>query len=106
MTSGTMIALAQAGGGRCGECGRLWKECNDALDEYLSILAERAAARKRQDHDLVEAFEGIESDWLEKCENSRLAIFAHESGHILEPAGKRRQSSSPEEILATELLPQ
>jgi hypothetical protein len=90
----------------CGECGRLWKECNEALEEYLSILAARDAARKRHDHDLVEAFEGIENDSLEKCENGRLAIFGHEAGHILDPAGKDCQANSPEGILATELLAQ
>jgi hypothetical protein len=90
----------------CGECGRLWKECNEALGEYLSILAERDAARKRQDHDLVEAFEGIENDSLEKCENTRLAIFGHEAGHLLEPAGKECQANAPEGVLATELLAQ
>ena len=88
----------------CGECGRLWKECNEALGEYLSILAERDAARKRKDHDLVEAFEGIENDSLEKCENTRLAIFGHEARHIMEPAGKECQANAPEGVLATELL--
>jgi len=90
----------------CGECGRLWKECNEALEEYLSILAERDAARKRQDHDVVEAFEGIETDSLEKCETARLAIFAHQARHILGPAEKDCQASPPEGILATELLAQ
>jgi hypothetical protein len=106
MTAGMGMSLAQTGIARCGECGRLWKECNEALEEYLSILAARDAARKRQDHDLVEAFEGIENDSLEKCENARLAIFAHEAGHLLEPAGKECQANSPEAILATELLTQ
>jgi hypothetical protein len=76
------------------------------LEEYLSILAARDAARKRDDYDLVEAFEDIENDSLEKCENARLAIFAHEAGHILEPAGKDCQANSPDGILATELLAQ
>ena len=90
----------------CGECGRLWEECNVALDEYLSILAERGAARKRRDHDLVEAFEDIENDSLEKCENTRLAIFSHEAEHLLASVGKDCQVNSPEGILATELLAQ
>jgi hypothetical protein len=106
MTAETGMSLAQTGIARCGECGRLWKECNEALEEYLSILAERDAARKRQDHDLVEAFEGIENDSVEKCENARLAIFAHEARHILESAVKDYQANSPEGILATELLAQ
>jgi len=106
MTAGTMMALAQIGVARCTECGRLWKECNTALEEYLHVLAERDAARKRQDHDLVEAFEDIENDCLEKCTNARLAIFGHEAGHLLEPAGKECQADSPEGILATELLAQ
>jgi hypothetical protein len=106
MTAGTLMSLAQAGVARCGECSRLWKECNEALDEYLQVLAERDAARKRQDYDLVEAFEDIENDCLEKCTNARLAIFAHEAGHILEPAGKECPANSPEGILATELLAQ
>jgi hypothetical protein len=106
MTAGTLMALAQIGVARCSECGRLWKECNEALEEYLFVLAARDAARKRQDHDLVEAFEGIENDSLEKCVNARLSIFAHEARHILEPAGKDYQANSPERILATELLAQ
>jgi hypothetical protein len=98
MTGRTMIALAQSAVERCYECDRLWKECNEALEEYLNVLAERNAARKREDHDLVEAFEGIENDSLEKCQNARQAILDHETTHTLEEAG--------EEILATELLTQ
>ena len=94
--TGTMIALAPSAVERCWECDRLWKDCNEALEEYLNVLAERNAARKRKDLDLVEAFEGIENDSLAKCQNARQAILDHETTHNLEGAGK--------EILATELL--
>src|SRR5258708_3743910 len=84
--------------GCCDECDVLWKESSDALDEYLRIIAERTAARKRQDHDVVEAFEPIENESLERCQNARQAIFNHEVTHIIENVG---QSSS--EGLASEM---
>jgi predicted metal-binding protein len=68
---------------QCPECNDLWKECDDALVEYLRILAERDAARKRQDHDLVEAFEEMESESLEKCYNAQQAIFDHAVSSVL-----------------------
>jgi hypothetical protein len=79
-----MAGYAQAAVARCSQCDGLWKECNDALEEYLKILAERDAARKREDHDLVEAFEPIENESLEKCQATRQAIVAHEVTHILQ----------------------
>jgi predicted metal-binding protein len=107
MGGGTKMASAQTAVASCGgECDRLWKECNEALEEYLNVLAERNAARKRLDHDLVEAFEDIENDSLEKCQNARKAIFEHENPHILDQVGKDCQADSPEEVLATELLAQ
>ena len=69
---------------RCTECDGLRKECFDALAELLRILAERDAARKRQDHDLVEAFEEIENESLERCENACQAVYNHEVTHIFE----------------------
>jgi hypothetical protein len=69
---------------RCCECDALWKERRDALEEYLKILAERNAGRKRQDHDLVEAFEAIENESLEKCQNAQQAIIDHAVTHIFE----------------------
>jgi hypothetical protein len=85
---------------RCSECDGLWKDCCDALEEYLKIIAQRNAARKRQDDDLVEAFEGIENDSLEKCKNAQRAIFDHKAAHDLERAGKDCK------VLAAELLAQ
>ncbi len=70
--------------GRCQECDNLWKESFDALGEHLRILAERDAARKRKDHDLVEAFEEIEKESVERCESARDAISNHEVTHLLE----------------------
>ena len=79
--------------GCCDECEVLWKESSDAVDEYLRIIAERSAARERQDHDVVEAFEAIENESLERCQNARQAIFNHEVTHIIENVG---QNSSEE----------
>jgi hypothetical protein len=70
--------------GRCSQCDSLRRECSVTLGEYLRILAERNAARKRRDHDLVEAFEDIENEAIEKCQKTRQAIFDHEAAHILE----------------------
>ena len=72
---------AQAAGARCRQCDHFWKESNDALEEYLSVLAQREAGRKRQDQDLVEAFEAIENDSREKCQNAWQAIVDHEATH-------------------------
>ena len=69
---------------KCSECEDLRKECSVALGEYIRILAERNAARKRRDHDLVEAFEDIENDALENCQNARQAISDHERAHGLQ----------------------
>ena len=66
---------------RCSQCDRLWQESNDALEAYLSALAEREAGRKRQDRDLVEALEAIQNDSLEKCQKARRAIGDHEATH-------------------------
>jgi hypothetical protein len=82
----------------CSECDRLWKESYGDLEEYLRILTERNAARKRQDHDLVEAFEPIESESLAKCQNAQRAILDHAVTHLLEKIS--------EGVESTELLPQ
>ncbi len=95
-----MTGYAQRAVASCNECDAVWKECNDALEEYLRIIAERNAARERQDHDLVEAFEPIENESLERCQNARQAIFNHEVTHIMNKTGK----NLPEGVLATELL--
>ena len=95
-----MTASAQSAVARCNECDSLWKESSDALQEYLRIITERNAARERQDHDLVEAFEPIENESLERCQNARQAIFSHEVTHIMTKTGK----NLPEGVLATELL--
>ena len=79
-----MIGCAPAAAARCTECEDLRKECSVALGEYIRILAERNAARKRRDHDLVEAFEDIENEALEKCQNARQAISDHETTHEME----------------------
>jgi hypothetical protein len=101
---GTSMGCAQTAVARCSECDRLWKDCCDALEEYLKIIAERNAARKREDHDLVEAFAGIESDSLEKCKNAQRAIFDHKAKHNLDLAGTDCKANSPDGVLATELL--
>ena len=95
-----MTASAQRDVAECNKCDNLWKESNDAIQEYLRIIAERNAARQRQDHDLVEAFEPIESESLARCQNARQAIFDHEVTHIMTKTGK----NLPEVVLATELL--
>ena len=79
-----MMGRAPAAADRCTECEHLRKECSVALGEYIRILAERNAARKRRDHDLVEAFEDLENEALEKCQNARQAISDHESTHGME----------------------
>jgi hypothetical protein len=76
--------LTRAADARCSECDGLRKKCSDALAELLRILAERDAARKRQDHDLVEAFEEIETESLERCEKASQAVYNHEVTHIFE----------------------
>jgi hypothetical protein len=73
-----MTGSAQSAAARCDECDNLWDENSDALDEYLRIIAERNAARKPQDDDLVEAFERIEKESFERCQNAQQAIFNHE----------------------------
>ncbi len=78
------MGSAQTAAPRCSECDGLRKECSAALGEYIRILAERGAARKRRDHDLVEAFEEIEAESLEKCRKAQQAIFDHEVMHTLE----------------------
>lgn len=83
-----MIGYAQPVAAKCSECDGLRKECSVALGEYIRILAERSAARKRRDHDLVEAFEEIETESLEKCHNAQQAILDHEVTHILENVGE------------------
>ena len=62
-----MMGYAQTAAARCSQCDGLRKECSAALGEYIRILAERNAARKRRDHDLVEAFEDIESESLQRA---------------------------------------
>ena len=94
-----MTECAPTGVIKCEACAVLWKECSDALQEYLRIIAERSAARDREDYDVVEAFEAIESESLERCQNARQAIFNHEVTHIIENVG---QNSSKK--LATEML--
>ena len=86
---------------KCSECEDLRKECSVALGEYIRILAERNAARKRRDHDLVEAFEDIESESLQRCHNAQQAIFDHELTHILDC-----NANSAEAIETTALLSQ
>jgi hypothetical protein len=93
------MGYAQAAAARCSECDGLRKECSAALGEYIRILAERGAARKRRDHDLVEAFEEIETESLEKCRNAQQAILDHEVTHILDC-----NANSAEGIETTELL--
>ena len=102
--AGTMMGYAETAATRCRKCDGLRRECSAVLGEYLRILAERNAARKRRDYDLVEAFEDIESDYLEKCHNARQAIFDHEGTHILEKAGEHRNVNSAQAIGATALL--
>ena len=77
-----MTGYAPATAAKCSECDDLRKDCSVALGEYIRILAERNAARKRRDHDLVEAFEDIENEALEKCQNARRAISDHECTHV------------------------
>jgi hypothetical protein len=84
-----MMGYAQTAAARCSTCDYLRKECSAALGEYLRVLAERNAARKRRDHDLVEAFEEIENESSEKCQNARQAISDHEDAHILEKVVQR-----------------
>ena len=78
-----MIGYGPTPATKCSTCDSLREECSAALGEYVRILAERNAARKRRDHDLVEAFEDIESESLQKCHNTQQAIFDHELTHIL-----------------------
>jgi thymidylate kinase len=94
-----MMGYAQTPSAGCSECQDLRKECSAALGEYLRILAERNAARKRRDHDLVEAFEEIENESQERCRNAQQAILDHESMHILD-----YNANSAEGIETTELL--
>jgi hypothetical protein len=94
-----MIGYAQTAAARCSQCNGLRKECSAALGEYIRILAERNAARKRRDHDLVEAFEDIESESLQRCHNAQQAISDHELTHILDC-----NSNSAEAIETTALL--
>ena len=83
----------------CSECESLRRECSAALAEYIRIFAERNAARKRRDHDLVEAFEEIESESVEKCHRTQRAIVDHEATHVV------CNATSAEAIEVTELLP-
>jgi hypothetical protein len=78
------MGYTQTAAARCSKCDGLRKECSAALGEYIRILAERSAARKRRDHDLVEAFEEIETESLERCQNAQQAIVDHEAIHILD----------------------
>ena len=89
-----MIGYAQTAAARCSQCDGLRKECSAALGEYIRILAERNAARKRRDHDLVEAFEDIESESLERCHNAQQAIFDHELTHILDWNANSRKTAT------------
>jgi hypothetical protein len=95
------MGCAQTAVATCSECDGLWKECNDALEEYLKTLVGRNAARERRDYDLVEAYEAIETESLERCQKARQAIAAHEAAHILNEVRK----NLPKGILATELHP-
>ena len=99
-----MIGYAQTAAARCSECDCLRKECSAALSEYIRILAERTAARKRRDQDLVEAFEEIETESLEKCRNAQQAILDHEVAHVLEKVGEDYKANSAAGIAAAELL--
>jgi hypothetical protein len=99
-----MMGYAQTAVARCSECDGLRKACSAALGEYIRILAERSAARKRRDHDLVEAFEEIETESLAKCQNAQQAIFDHEVTHVLEKVGETCKVNAAEVIEATELL--
>jgi hypothetical protein len=82
-----MMEYAQTAAARCSECDGLREKWSAALGEYLRILAERNAARKRHDYDLVEAFEDIENESLEKCHNAQQAIVDHEGSHNLHKVG-------------------
>jgi hypothetical protein len=93
------MGYAQTATARCSECDGLRKECSAALGEYIRILAERNAARKRRDHDLVEAFEEIETESLERCHKAQQAIVDHEATHLV-----HCNTNSAEEIKETELL--
>src|SRR6266699_3916871 len=101
--AGTTLGYAQTAPARCSKCHGLRKECSAALGEYLRILAKHNAARKRHDHDLVEVFEDIENEYLEKCHYTRQAIFDHEGTHILEKAGEHCKMNSAQGIEATAL---
>jgi hypothetical protein len=94
-----MIGYAQTDAARCSKCDGLRKECSAVLGEYIRILAERNAARKRRDYDLVEEFEEIENESLAKCHNAQQAIFDHEVTHILDC-----NANSAEAIETTALL--
>ena len=89
-----MMGYAQTAAARCSQCDGLRKECSAALGEYIRILAERNAARKRRDHDLVEAFEDIESESLQRCHNAQQAIFDHELTHILDCSANSRKTET------------
>src|SRR5579859_3988719 len=97
----TTMGCEPAAAARCSKCQDLQRECSAALREHLGILAGRDAARKRRDQDLVEAFEDIENESLEKWNNARQAIVDHEVTHILE-----RKAHSVEGIESLALLSQ
>lgn len=101
---GTKVSDEQTAAVRCSECDGLWRERSDALEEYLRILGERDAARTRRDHDLVEAFEEIENESLERCQNAQQAICDHEIAHLLENVGKDCTANPAGEADAKKLL--
>jgi hypothetical protein len=103
-SGGTMMSYAQTAAARCRECDGLWRERSDALEEYLRILAERDAARKRRDHELVEAFEAIENESMERCYKAQQAVFNHEITHLSHKVGEDCRANSAEEMEATEFL--
>lgn len=102
--AGTAMASARTAASRCTDCDSLWIECFEALGEYLRILAERDAARKRQDFDTVEAFEEIESESLKRCANARQAMSSHEVAHLWENVRDDCGADAKEGMAATELL--
>jgi hypothetical protein len=98
------MVYARVAAPSCSKCESLWKECFDALSEFLRILAERDAARARQDHDLVEAFEEIQNESLERCESARQAVSNHEVTHFWESARDDYGAQATHRIAAPELL--
>jgi hypothetical protein len=102
--AGTAMAPARTAAPVCSDCDSLWTECFEALGEYLRILAERDAARKRQDYDTVEAFEEIENESLKRCANARQAISSHEVAHLWEKVREDCGANATDGMKTTELL--